>query len=193
MHACRPRPPPPADATPRSRSDHAPFAGRLDAASNCPPNTGDSMPRQRPIRLTIAAAAAAAALAAVPVAHASSITYAKGNDIWISTPDGSKQVQVTGGGTAYAEPSQADDGTIVALGDDNAIYRISQSGTVLSGPVLTWLKYYGGQGFSGPYAAKVSPDGSKVAFTFFHTQLVSDGGSGFPELGTSYSYSDRTT
>src|SRR3954452_13493076 len=137
-----------------------------------PPTTGVSMPRPRPIqkrravRLAVVAAAAAAALgAAVPAAHASSITYAKGNDIWISTPDGSRQVQVTNGAAAYAEPSQADDGTIAAVGEDNSIYRIAQSGTVLSGPVLTWLKYYGGQGFSVPYAAKVSPDGSKVAFT----------------------------
>ena len=96
-------------------------------------------------------------------------------------------------GASYSEPSQADDGTIVAIGSDNGIYRIAQDGRVLSGPVLTWLKHYGGQGFSGPYAAKVSPDGSTVAFTFFHTQPIADGGSGYPELGTSYSHSDRAT
>ena len=45
---------------------------------------------------------------------ADSISYVKDGNVWLSTPDGARQVQVTtAGGYTYA--SQADDGTLVAL------------------------------------------------------------------------------
>jgi hypothetical protein len=52
------------------------------------------------------------ALAATASAH--SIVYIKDGNVWLTSPDAAKQYQVTCDG-GYASPSQADDGTIVAL------------------------------------------------------------------------------
>jgi hypothetical protein len=51
-------------------------------------------------------------------ASADSLVFIKDHDVWLSQPDGSGQYRVTTDGTAdnpYASPSQADDGTIVAM------------------------------------------------------------------------------
>ena len=67
-------------------------------------------------------------------ASADSIVYIKNNDVWLAEPDGSNETQVTDDGTAgdpYYSPSQANDGTILALkGDDiNAqFHRLNQDG-----------------------------------------------------------------
>ena len=100
---------------------------------------------------------------------ADSIVYVKGNAIWASSPDGKRQVQLAAD-RRFASPSQADDGTIVALGDDNHLYRFTRGGKPIGKPVLTWLGLNGGSGFAGPYRPRVSPDGTKVAFTFMHSQ-----------------------
>jgi hypothetical protein len=105
---------------------------------------------------------------AAPPTHASSIVFAKRDAVWVVGPDGKRPVRITHG-RKYASPSQADSGVIVALGDDNRLYRFSRSGRRLSA-VSTWLGLGGGQGFAGPYRPRVSPDGSTVAYTVFHTQ-----------------------
>jgi hypothetical protein len=126
-------------------------------------------------------------------AHASSIAFVRGDDVWVAAPDGSHQAQVTTG-RRFASPSQADDGTIVAMDDGNALYRLTQAGVPRNAPVFTWLGLEGGSGFSGPYFPRVSPDGTKVAFGFFHTQGV-DLVSGNSETlgGISYTWADHAT
>src|SRR3954453_3576552 len=57
---------------------------------------------------------AALTLAIVPAAHADSISYVKDGDIWLTTPDGPRQVRVTNDG-GYSFASQADDGTLIGL------------------------------------------------------------------------------
>ena len=60
--------------------------------------------------------------------------------------------------------------------------------------MLTWLGLNGGSGFAGPYRPRVSPDGTKVAFTFMHSQgLDPVTGTSRVEGGTSYTYVDRMT
>ena len=57
-------------------------------------------------------------LVAVPAASADSLVYTRDNNIYLANPDGSGAYQVTLDGTAgspYSSPSQADDGTIVAV------------------------------------------------------------------------------
>ena len=49
-----------------------------------------------------------------PVASADSIAYVKDGNVFLSTPDGSRQYQVTTAG-GYSDVSQADDGTMIAL------------------------------------------------------------------------------
>src|SRR4051794_16879856 len=111
---------------------------------------------------------AIAALVFAEGAAASSIVYSQGNDVWLMNPDGSGKYQVTLDGTAehaYRSPSQADDGTIVAIltgssvgnGDDQLV-RMRQNGTVL-GAFTPSVTFSGGLD-----QADVSPDGSKVAY-----------------------------
>ena len=63
-------------------------------------------------------AALVVALALPGVAAADSLVFVKAGNVWLANADGSNAYQVTLDGTAahpYASPSQADDGTIVAV------------------------------------------------------------------------------
>jgi hypothetical protein len=127
-------------------------------------------------------------------AGASSIVYVKSNSIWVVPPNGKHPTKLTSGSRKFASPSQADDGTVVALGDDNHLYRFSRAGRQLGAPIATWLGLGGGHGFAGPYRVRVSPDGSKVAFTVLHSQgLDQVTGTSRIERITSYSYVNRYT
>src|SRR3954468_6913682 len=122
-------------------------------------------------------------------AEASSIVYVKANGIWIVGPDGKHPRKLTSGSRRFVSPSHSATGTIVALGDDNHLYRFSHTGKPLGKPIATWLGLGGGRGFSGPYRVRVSPDGSKVAFTVLHMQgLDQVSGNSEAEGITSYSY-----
>jgi hypothetical protein len=147
---------------------------------------------RRPATHSLALTLATLFLAVAPAAaSADSIAYVKDNDVWVSSPDGARSAQVTHG-RKFASPSQADDGTIVAIGDDNELWRFAQDGSQPSRPFLTWLGLGGGSGFSGPYAARVSPDGSKVAFTFFHVEGVDQvTGTSTTQGGVSYTAADH--
>jgi hypothetical protein len=82
-------------------------------------------------------------------AGASSIVYVKSNSIWVVPPNGKHPTKLTSGSRKFASPSQADDGTVVALGDDNHLYRFSRAGRQLGAPIATWLGLGGGHGFAG--------------------------------------------
>ena len=119
------------------------------------------------ISLCAVACAAIAVVAAAP-ASADSLTFIKGYNVWLANPDGSGQYQVTLDGTAgspYESPSQADDGTIVAIrrppGQRNQLFRMSQSGGLLNPPINTPAP-----GPAGALDAKVSPNGQLVAYWF---------------------------
>lgn len=62
--------------------------------------------------LAVAPSVAGAATAA-SAASAASIVFIKGGKVWLASPDGSLQRQVTTGG-GWDAPSQADHGTILA-------------------------------------------------------------------------------
>jgi hypothetical protein len=68
-------------------------------------------------------------------ADASSIAFVRGDNVWVSAPDGTHQAQVTTG-RRFASPSQADDGTIVAIDDGNALYRLTQAVSRTRGPTM---------------------------------------------------------
>ena len=127
------------------------------------------MTRTRITTLVAGVSTALALLAAGPAA-ADSIVYEKASNIWIANPDGSGQYQVTTDGTGsrpYNDPSQADDGTIVA-GQGQEIVRMRQNGQVLArfNPPATTDS--AGQPIDGvPQDLSVSPDGSKVAFSYY--------------------------
>jgi hypothetical protein len=109
-------------------------------------------------------------LAAAPSSHASTIVYAKGGDIWLMNPDGSGQHQVTHG-AALSSPSQADDGTILAMTADGHVVRLDQYGNQLSPPTATVVTG-GGTTFCtttcvnvhGPFDPVISPDGATFSY-----------------------------
>src|SRR6476469_8056178 len=74
--------------------------------------------------------ALALALVMPAAASADSIVYVKDGNVWLSSPDASKQYQVTFDG-GYSSPSQANDGTIAAIRAKQLV-RLDRSGHVLS-------------------------------------------------------------
>ena len=114
--------------------------------------------------LVIAIAAVAALAAAAAPAGASSLVYAKDGNVWLTDPSGGKQYQVTFDG-GYSSPSQADDGTIVAL-QNRRFVRMDRSGRQLNAPVDGIGTDPNGGEFYGPYEPKVSPDGRRIAYWF---------------------------
>ncbi len=124
---------------------------------------------RRPIACGLAAASLL--LAAAAPASADSIAYVKDGNVWLASPDGARQQQVTRTG-GYAYVSQADDGTMIALAPKERLHRLSRTGQVLadfttmvsdgaptSGPINR---------FHGPFEPQISPDGKKVAFEWFN-------------------------
>jgi WD40-like Beta Propeller Repeat len=145
--------------------------------------------------LATLAAVCAAALAAAGPAAADSIVYIKDHNVWLANPDGSGQHQVTTDGTeswAYGSPSQADDGTIVARkGTD--IVRLRQNGELLSSFDPPDTTDSAGHPIGGtPSAVAVSPDGSKVAYTYHHATCPPGASCGVRYVML-YSHADRAT
>ena len=125
-------------------------------------------------RLAVVLLAFAACLGAAGPAAADSLVFIRANNVWLSNPDGSGQYQVTLDGTAgspYESASQADDGTILAIrqppGGRNQLWRMTQSGRLLGAPANTPAP-----GPAGALDARISPNGSLVAYWFVTT--VSD-------------------
>src|SRR6476646_183707 len=109
---------------------------------------------------------AALALTIAAPAFADSIVYVKDGNVWLTSPDGAKQVQVTTDG-GYESPSQADDGTIVALRAKQFV-RMDPTGKQLNAPVdgMGSPATNSSGTFYGPYEPRVSPDGTKIAYWF---------------------------
>jgi hypothetical protein len=135
-----------------------------------------------------------------PAASADSIAYIKDGDVWLSTGDGSRQHRVTSTGR-YADVSQADDGTMIAL-TGVRLHRLDRQGRVLADfdtPVSD-TRPAPAKTFYGPFDPAISPDGTKVAYTY-HYMTQSQSPTCFPpacfvgfnEGGTGYSWADRQT
>jgi WD40 repeat protein len=151
-------------------------------------------------RILVVCAALVALAVAAPAALADSIAYIKGGDVWLSTGDGSRQYRVTTTGR-YADVSQADDGTMIAL-TGVRLHRLDRQGNVLADfdtPVSD-TRPAPAKTFYGPFDPAISPDGTKVAYTY-HYMTQSQSPTCFPptcfvginEGGTGYSWADRQT
>lgn len=134
-------------------------------------------------RLATAALAGAALVtagSAPAVAHGApgSISYVRGGDVFLSAPDGSHAARLTRNG-GYAWPSQADNGTVVAVRQTREggrtprrLHRLRRNGKPL-GPPLETVRV-DNRNFVGPLAPAVSPDGRVVAYHFFNDGILSD-------------------
>jgi hypothetical protein len=113
----------------------------------------------------------AATSAAAAPSNAGTIVYLKGHDVYVARPDGTGERRLTRNGTAaspWRSPSGADDGTVVAA-RGTVVVRMDQWGTILNSfdPPDLWDS--AGQTIGGQVVhAVVSPDGSKVAYTYQH-------------------------
>jgi hypothetical protein len=121
----------------------------------------------------LAAVMAAAAFSA-PSAFADSIVYEKDGNVWLANPDGSGQRQVTTAG-GYTKPTQADDGTIVAV-KDKLLHRMDRAGNLLN--------LAGESGGTGPLTPAFAPGGALVAYNY---------NIGTPGFSTALSHSTRQT
>jgi hypothetical protein len=115
----------------------------------------------------LALVAFASALVLADGAAADSLVFVKASNVWIANAYGSRPHQVTRDGTArypYESPSEADDGTIVAVRatatSRRRIYRMRPNGRLLNPPVDTPAPG------TGAINAKVSPNGRLVAYWF---------------------------
>lgn len=127
------------------------------------PTTNPSLRRRGATALTLAAAALA--LAAAPAA-ADSVAYIKDGNVWLSTPDGARQYQVTTDG-GYSTVSQADSGRMVVLRGDK-LRHLERDGRVIAEiatPVSTSTDP--SMAFKGPFDPEISPDGKRVAYTYY--------------------------
>jgi hypothetical protein len=118
------------------------------------------------------------AVAAAPAAQADSISYIKDGDVHLTTPDGSRDHQVTtGGGYSYA--SQADDGRILAL-KGKRLQLMDQWGQVQAdfSPIADGTA--GTVTVNGPYDPVISPDGSRVAYGMYVQYTHGDPSCGLP-------------
>src|SRR4051794_36823284 len=132
-------------------------------------------PHARPVLL----AGLAVALLLPGQALAGSIAYTKDNNVWLMSPDGSRQKQVTTDGTAarhYSFPSQADDGTILAKIGEQFV-RLRLDGTQLGAPIPAMGSDVSHSGnlfvMAGPAAPKISPDGMRFAYWISARSLTS--------------------
>jgi hypothetical protein len=114
-------------------------------------------------------------------AHADSLVYVKGGNVWISHSDGSAARAVTSVGNNWAWPSTADDGTIFVAGGgqrvntdgsdsdgSTEIYHLDQAGKQI-GP---FVETPGSRSTPScptyaPDNLRVSPNGQRVAYNLF--------------------------
>jgi hypothetical protein len=121
-----------------------------------------------------AAATVVTGIVAIPAGPAAAagpgtITYVQADNVWVAHQDGTGARQLTSDGTAalpWRSPTQSDAGQVVA-GRGNLVYRMDQWGTVLGTIDPPDVADSAGQVLGGPPAhLAVSPDGSKIAYTY---------------------------
>jgi hypothetical protein len=144
------------------------------------------------------------ALALAGAAHADSISFMRDGDVWVASPDGSRQVQLTFDGR-YSYQSQADNGDIIAL-HGRRLRLIGRDGAIkadFSTPVSAERTDETSSYFLGPFKPEISPDGTKVAYEYRYFEITITPGC-FPVTdpkcrtvrqwtGIGYTHSDRLT
>jgi hypothetical protein len=111
-------------------------------------------------------------LAAAPRAGATTLTYVKGKEVWVSTLDGKKKKRLSSGQGDWRQVAAADNGRILGLrlqaGKISQLSRIqlwSRSGRVLSRGPLPY-KFRSWSLYAAPIGMDLSADGRLLAFGF---------------------------
>lgn len=106
------------------------------------------------------------ALTLAAPAAADSIVYIKDANVWVAQPDGTQARALTTDGTTglpYASPSQADDGTVLAV-RGSRFYKLDRQGRLLATFKSLLTDAPATVMAVGPFDARLSPDGTKFAF-----------------------------
>lgn len=153
------------------------------------------------------AATAAVAVPASAAGPTDSIVYIKNHNVWLAKADGSNQTRLTRDGVAanpYYSPTQADNGTIVALrgpdgrpvvatftGGGSKVYRLSPGGKLLGKPHVTLFDPLPAL-VPRAVAAEVSPNGRTLAISqlLYETVNRSDGRRGLKAIALNVVYTD---
>ena len=149
------------------------------------------------IRRVLATAVVAGALAVPAGASAESLVFVKGGNVWTAHGDGSHAHRITRNGTRrlpYVHPTQADNGTIVALRATD-MFRFTRGGRRIGKPRRV------SAGLSGPgslhelaEASEVSPNAKRVLLQKTLLQGKSGNGiSGMQILSVSVEYRTAKT
>jgi WD40 repeat protein len=130
----------------------------------------------------------------VAAAGTGTILYLKGGKLWVASPDGRQKRRVPHAGT-FDNPSQADNGTIVV---QRGIYfhRLDRRGKPLNKPITTAFRTNPIlPAFNGPFSPEVSPDGTKIAYTYSfvasHYDPACDCYRTSPSMNTAHTYANR--
>jgi Tol biopolymer transport system component len=119
-----------------------------------------------PRRTLLAAALALAALAAPAAASASSIVYIDHGNVWSARPDGSHKLRLTSGGHWHS-PTQSDDGRVAAVQGTGPIRLLARNGRLLHTITTKPARSADGGTFAPrPVDLSLSPDGSKLAYSY---------------------------
>jgi hypothetical protein len=135
--------------------------------------------RRGPFLALAALCLAIAAMVAPAAASADSILFTRGGDIWLSSPDGANQFQVTSGG-GYTYASQSESGAVIVASREfsNHLFVLDRNGAL----VRELPTVIGSSLWHGPFEPQVSPDGTHVAYQYFY--------SGGSELRTGVAYAN---
>jgi hypothetical protein len=131
--------------------------------------------------LTSLVSAAAGAGRAVAVTSGDSLVFLKGGRVWIARANGTGARAFTTGRYHWSSPSEDDHGNVVVLGGlprtnpsgtdsdgSDQIFRFGPRGNQLGRPIPTWGSYSTPSCPTyPPSSARVSPDGTKVAYGIF--------------------------
>ena len=114
----------------------------------------------------VLAAATGLAVLSAPAAHAGSIVFTDKGNVWLMRDDGTGRRRLTRGG-GWSSPSQANNGTIVAL-RRKELHRLNRRGRLLGKPVplLGTNEHISGNVSiqAGPADLEVSPNGRLAAY-----------------------------
>jgi hypothetical protein len=140
--------------------------------------------------------AVVACAAEPPATTGGSILYGKAGKLWVTSPDGKVQHEIPHSGT-FENPSQADDGTVLAQRDIH-LHRMNRQGKALNEPITTAFRISSiVPTIKGPFWPEISPDGKTVAYTYSlvaqHFDPSCNCTVSSPSLNTTYTYSDRFT